>query len=67
MRLTLEVFPMTKLLTVTDIATFFGVRAETVHSWARSGRIPCIRPSKKTIRFRLEDVVRALERPSATT
>ena len=37
-----------------------GVRSETIRSWARQGRIPCIRITGKVIRFDWEDVLAAL-------
>lgn len=42
------------------VAQHFGVKVATVHTWVRQGRIPCIRPSRSIVRFRLADVELAL-------
>lgn len=44
------------------LAQHFGVKVATVHTWVRQGRIPCIRVSQGTVRFRLPDVEQALTR-----
>ena len=53
---------MSVLVTVEDIAKRFNVHPETVRKWVRQGRLPCLRPTKCTIRFKVEEVDRALER-----
>jgi len=55
---------MDDLVEAKDLAERFGVKIATIHTWRRRGLIPCIRPTQGTIRFRLEDVVRALSRPA---
>ena len=55
---------MKNLVTVKDLATRFGVHAETVRLWVRSGKLPCFRPSKRTIRFDIKDVDRVLSKAS---
>lgn len=49
-----------RLITTRELAEQFGVCDETVQTWVRQGRIPCFRPSRKVIRFRMNDVERAL-------
>lgn len=55
---------MSELVDCTAIAKHFGVTAETVRAWARQDRIPCIRPTKRTLRFILEDVERSITQPT---
>jgi excisionase family DNA binding protein len=55
----------TPLLTSKDLAARFGVSVETVRGWVRDGRIPCIRASRKIVRFRIDEVEDAL-RQNAT-
>ncbi len=50
------------LVTSQDIADRFGVTVETVQSWVRRGRVPYIRPSRRVVRFRMEDVERSITR-----
>src|SRR5438105_67327 len=47
------------LLTSNQVACWLGVKVETVRDWARRGRIPCLRASRRIIRFRMADVERA--------
>lgn len=49
-----------KLGTVVDVAHRFGVHVETVRLWVRKNKIPCLRPTSRTIRFDLEAVEKAL-------
>lgn len=51
---------MAKLLTVVELGKKFGVHPETIRIWVRRGRVPVIRPTKKTMRFDLEQVKEAL-------
>lgn len=55
----------TFLLSAEDLAEHFGVTTQTIRDWVRRRRIPCIRPSRKVVRFRLADVERAIEQPVA--
>ena len=48
------------LVTAEVLAERYGVRPETVLCWARRGLVPCVRPSRKTIRFRLAEVEAAI-------
>ena len=47
---------MQELLTAGELAVRLKVRPETVRAWARSGRIPVIRFSRKVLRFDIEAV-----------
>lgn len=51
---------MDKLATAKTVAHRFGVSVETVRAWTRQRRIPCIRPTKGTVRFDLSAVLAAL-------
>ena len=51
-----------KLLTTEDLAERLGVSPGTVVQWARSGRIPEIRPSERIRRFDYDDVLAVLKR-----
>lgn len=50
----------TEALPAADIARRVGVKAETVLVWARAGLIPCIRITRKVVRFQWQDVMAAL-------
>lgn len=39
------------LMTVEDLASYLQIKAQTLYTWARDGRIPCERPNGE-IRFR---------------
>ncbi len=54
-----------RLVTADEVAERFGVSVGTVNQWVRQRRIPCIRPTRKTVRFRLDDVERAITTPKA--
>jgi excisionase family DNA binding protein len=49
------------LMTAAEIGERLGVTAGTVLKWHRDGRIPCRKLSHKVLRFRLSEVVEALE------
>jgi excisionase family DNA binding protein len=49
-----------RLLTAAEMAEWLSVAPETLLEWVRAGRIPALRVGRKTIRFRLEDVLDAL-------
>ena len=51
----------TDLMTTAEVAHRLKVSAETVRDWWRQGRIPGHRYSHKVLRFRLDEVVAALE------
>ncbi len=45
-------------LTVKEVAERLRVHPWTVYMWARSGRLPCIRLSKRTLRFLEKDIAK---------
>jgi excisionase family DNA binding protein len=45
-------------LTVKEVAERLRVHPWTVYMWARSGRLPCIRLSKRSIRFLEKDIAK---------
>lgn len=45
-----------RLLTARAVAERFGVSAETVLRWARSGALPSVRLSNRAIRFREDEI-----------
>jgi len=47
-------------ITARAVAKHFGVTVETVNRWVRQNRIPYLRPSRRIVRFHLEEVERAL-------
>jgi excisionase family DNA binding protein len=49
------------LLTRKLLADFLRIKPRTVSEWTRSGRIPAVRISRKVIRYRLADVLAALQ------
>ncbi len=48
------------LATADDVARRFRVTVSTVNRWVRDGIIPCIRPSRRIVRFNLGEVERAI-------
>ena len=53
---------MNDLVEAKNVADRFGVKVATVHTWRRRGLIPCVKPTQGTIRFRMSEVERAVER-----
>jgi excisionase family DNA binding protein len=51
----------TDLMTTAEVADSLKISAETVRDWWRQGRIPGHRYSHKVLRFRMDEVVAALE------
>lgn len=45
-----------RLLTVGEIADYLHVEVKTIYKWSSQGRIPCVKFSKKCVRFELEKV-----------
>jgi excisionase family DNA binding protein len=45
-------------LTVKEVAERLRVHPWTIYMWARSGRLPCIRLSKRTLRFLESDIAK---------
>lgn len=56
--------PESELITTRDVARRYGVAVGTVQAWVRQGRIPCIRPSRRVIRFRIDDIERVIGKPA---
>ena len=48
------------LLTTVEVAAHFGVAVTTVRGWVRAKRVPFIRPSRRVVRFRLDEVEQAI-------
>jgi excisionase family DNA binding protein len=44
------------LLTPQEIASYLQISDKTIYKWSSQGRIPCIKFSKKCVRFDLEKV-----------
>jgi len=59
-----------RFLTAGELAALLRLRPSTIKSWAREGRIPCMRFSKGVVRFDLDAVREAIaaeaEHPPAT-
>ncbi len=51
-----------KLVTAREVAQLFSVTVGTVNRWTRQGRIPCVRPSRRVVRYALAEVEAALRR-----
>lgn len=51
------------LVPASVIAERWGVSLQTVNHWVRQGRIPCLRPTRKVIRFDVDAVDAALQQP----
>ncbi len=52
----------TELLTAEELAERLRLKASTVHGWARIGKIPKVRLSRKVIRFDPAEVIETLAR-----
>lgn len=48
------------LMTVDELGARLRLKPDTIISWARQGRIPAHRFSRKVIRFRLSEVIATL-------
>ncbi|MEK6674018.1 MAG: helix-turn-helix domain-containing protein [Planctomycetota bacterium] len=48
------------LVSAGQVADHFGVCVGTVNAWVRERRIPCVRPSRRVVRFHLSEVEAAL-------
>jgi len=49
------------LLTVAQLSERIKVAIDTLHRWTASGRVPCYRLGRRTIRYDLDQVVAALQ------
>jgi excisionase family DNA binding protein len=56
---------MQKLLTIRELAERLSIAPGTAYHWLSQGRLPCIRFSKRCVRFREEDVGKILEQLSS--
>lgn len=56
----------TTLITAEEIARHFGVTVPTVNRWVRRGLIPCVRVTRKVVRFDIATVREALAAQAAT-
>lgn len=45
-----------QLATAATVAQLFGVTPATVRRWVRERRVPCIRVSRRVLRFNLADI-----------
>ena len=54
-----------ELLTPDQLARRLGVRPRTIREWARKGRVPAMRLSRKVVRFDWETVLSALRQQAA--
>ena len=52
---------MDRWMTAEELARDLGVSPGTVMGWAKSGRIPVIRASRRIYRFDLDEVIAALK------
>jgi excisionase family DNA binding protein len=50
--------PEQRLLTARQVAQRLGVCEWTVYQWAAKGRIPCIRMSRRALRFSEDDITK---------
>lgn len=48
------------LVSTKTIANRFGVTVQAVRRWVRDGRVPCYRVSRRTVRFKVSEVERAI-------
>lgn len=55
-----------ELITADELARHFGVTAPTVNRWVRRGLIPCVRVTRKVVRFDISKVRDALADRAAT-
>ena len=49
-----------EIVTADELARRMQLRPQTIREWARSGKIPCMRPTGKTVRFDFDRVLKAL-------
>lgn len=51
------------LFSAVEVAQMCGVSAQTVHAWAKAGRLAAVRLSRRTTRFHRDDVLLLLGLP----
>jgi excisionase family DNA binding protein len=54
-----------RLLSTREVAVMFGVDPRTVRAWAAEGRLPSERDRRNYRRFRLQDVLDAVQERAA--
>jgi excisionase family DNA binding protein len=52
---------MEKLLTIRELAERLNIAQGTAYHWLSQGRLPCVRFSKRCVRFRESDVEKMLK------
>jgi excisionase family DNA binding protein len=52
---------MEKLLTIRELAERLNIAEGTAYHWLSEGRLPCVRFSKRCVRFREADVMQMLD------
>lgn len=57
---------MEKLLTSEQAAQLLQASTHTVRKWARTGKLPCVRPCRRFLRFRPSDIETWLEQNTVT-
>jgi excisionase family DNA binding protein len=50
-----------EILTAEEVARRLGLKVATVREWARLGRVPCLKPTTRTLRFRWSRLLASLE------
>lgn len=55
------------LLTASELSNRLGIATSTVNRWRVEGRVPYVRLSKRTYRFRWHEVIEALENQQLAT
>ena len=57
---------MEKLLTVKELAELLGIAPGSIYHWLSQGRLPCVRFSRRCVRFRESDLESLLDRMSGS-
>jgi len=55
-----------KLLTVKELAELLGIAPGSIYHWLSQGRLPCVRFSRRCVRFRESDLESLLDRMSGS-
>jgi len=51
------------LVTVEEFAAHARVSGNTVRNWIKAGKVPAIRPTRRTLRISMKDAIRRLQNP----
>lgn len=54
--------PGRALLTKKELAESLNLSTRTIERWTKSKKIPCLRINHQILRYKLEDVLRSLEK-----